>query len=183
MFIMHTRCLFFPRVYLNVLSVPPTLSQPPPTRAPIYPSQIHLNPDHRGAERQFNFNFNPRTPHDCSLAFFRFLLQDGLLSIVLRKSSDVFGAFPDSRKVTFELTSFFIGNLVFRVPFLRARLFSLGTYQCPCYLYNFDHVSGGMVLVFHVVGGRKQKGWGRSLLRLAACSILCIQSSTYVKEK
>jgi hypothetical protein len=62
----------------------------------------------------------------------------------------------------FQVNAFFIENLVFRVAFLCAGLFSLGTHRYPCYLYDPD--GNG----FRLSCRHKEKFWGRSLLRLAA---------------
>jgi len=98
---------------LNVASVPPTSSQSPPTnqRWPRYNlPRIHLDPDHRSTE--FQLNFNPRTPHGCSLSLVRFLFRRELLCnlIRIRQPSDVFGAFATSRKVPSKLTPFPLGS-------------------------------------------------------------------------
>jgi hypothetical protein len=109
--------------------------------------------------------------HDCSLAFLRFLLRDGVLCnairIMIRQTSDVFGVFADSRKVSFKLTPFFIGNLVFRVPFLFAALFSPGAYRYPRYLYNLDHVFEEWFSSF-ISSQAKTLGW----VIVTSCSVL-----------
>jgi len=83
----------------------------------------------------------------CSLACLRFLLRDALLCNSIRRYQAnvgylwrIRGLQEGAFQVT--VTSLFIGNLVFRVPFLFTGLFSLGTYRYPCYLYNPDHVFG-----------------------------------------
>ena len=104
------------------------------------------------------------TPHGCSLTFLRFLLRDGPLcrAIRIRQTSDVFGAFADSRKVSFKVNPFFIGNLVFFVPV---------TYRYSCYLYNPDHVFGERFSSFMSSQAKKGGVSHCYVLQRAECSV------------
>ena len=107
------------------------------------------------------------TPHDCSLAFLRFLLRDGLFklchAIRIRQTSDVFGAFTDSRKVSFKVNPFFHSKPHFQSAFSLC----LELIDIPV-IFTTPTMSLGNG--FHVLCRRKQKKVGSVIVM--SCSIL-----------
>ena len=105
------------------------------------------------------------TPHGCSLAFLRFLLRDGLLchAIRVRQTSDVFGAFTDSRKVSFKVNPFFHSKPRFQSAFsLRLELIDIPV------IFTTPTMSLGNG--FRLLCRRKQKKVGSVIV--TSCSVL-----------